>query len=154
MFAQQNPRNGCPATPLDKTPPVVSSFALSPTSFFAANSGPSVVSAAAVGTHVFYKLSERATTTLTVERKGAGHKRKGKCVSGRAHHGQKTCPLYTRLKGKIVRDDAAGLTAFRFMGRLNGKQLTPGSYRLVASARDGAGNTSKTVQRSFTIKHP
>jgi hypothetical protein len=154
LFAQRNPRNGCPAPPLDKTPPALSSFALSPTSFLAANSGPAVVSAAAVGTHVFYKLSEPATTTFTVERKGAGHKKKGKCVSGRAKHGQKACTLYTRVKGKIVRGSGAGLSSFRFMGRLNGSSLKPGSYRLVASARDPAGNVSKTVRRSFTIKHP
>jgi hypothetical protein len=154
LFAQRNPRNGCPAPPRDKTPPVLSSYALSPTSFVAANSGPAVVSAAAVGTHVFYKLSEPATTTFTVERKGTGHKKKGKCVSGRAKHGQKACTLYTRVKGKLVRGTGAGLSSFRFMGRLNGSSLKPGSYRLVASARDGAGNTSKIVRRSFTIKHP
>jgi Thrombospondin type 3 repeat len=154
LFAQRNPRNGCAATPLDKKPPVISSFALSPTSFVAANSGPAVVAAATVGTHVFYKLSEPATTTFTVERKGTGVKKKGKCVRGRAKHGQKACTLYSRVKGKIVRGSAAGLTSFRFMGRLNGSSLKPGSYRLVASARDGAGNTSKSAPRSFKIKHP
>jgi hypothetical protein len=153
LFAQRNPRNGCPAPPLDKTAPVLSSFALTPTSFVAANSGPPVVSAATVGTHVFYKLSEAATTTFTVERKGTGHKKKGKCVSGRAKHGQKACTLYTGVKGKIVRGSGAGLSSFRFMGRLNGRTLKPASYRLVASARDGAGNSSKTVRRSFKIKH-
>jgi hypothetical protein len=153
LFTQRNPRNGCPAPPLDKTAPVLSSFALSPTSFVAANSGPAVGSAAAVGSHVFYKLSEAATTTFTVERKGTGHKKNGKCVSGRAKHGQKACTLYTRVKGKIVRATGAGLSSFRFMGRLNGRSLKPASYRLVASARDGAGNTSKTIRRSFTIKH-
>jgi hypothetical protein len=154
VFAQQTPRSGCPAAPLDTTRPVLSSFALSPASFVAANSGPAVVAAAAVGTHVFYKLSEPATTTLTVERKVAGVKKHGKCVHGRARHGQKSCTLYGRLKGKLVRPGAAGLTTFRFMGRLNGRELKPGSYRLVGSARDGAGNVSKTVRRSFKIKHP
>jgi hypothetical protein len=154
LFAQRNPRNGCPAPPPDRTPPVISSFAVSPTSFVAANTGPAVGAAAAVGTHVFYKLSEPATTTFTVERKGAGHKKNGKCVSGRAKHGQKACTLYTRVKGKIIRGSGAGLSSFRFMGRLNGSSLKPGSYRLVASARDPAGNVSKTVRRSFTIRHP
>ena len=154
LFAQRNPRNGCPALPMDKTPPVFSSFVLSPTSFVAANSGPAIVSAAAVGTQVVYRLSEPATTTLTVERKGTGVKKHGTCVSGRARHGQRKCTLYTRVRGKIVRGTGAGLSSFRFMGRLNGRSLKPGSYRLVASARDGAGNTSKTVRRSFTIKRP
>lgn len=153
LFAQRNPRNGCPAAPADKTPPVISSFALSPTSFVAANSGPPVVAATSVGTHVFYKLSEPATTTFSVERKSAGHKKAGKCVSGRAKHGQKPCTRYTGVGGKIVRGTAAGLSSFRFMGRLNGHSLKPGSYRLVASARDAAGNSSKPQRRSFTIKH-
>src|SRR4051812_11610582 len=154
VLAQQNPRNGCPAPPLDTTAPVISSFALSPKSFVAANTGPAVVPAAAVGTHVFYKLSEPATTTFTIERKGAGHKKGRKCVNGRAKHSQKACTLYTRVKGKIVQASDAGLSSLRFMGRLGGKSLKPGSYRLVASARDAAGNPSKALRRSFKIKHP
>ena len=156
--APRNPRDGCPAPPpgppLDKTSPVLSKFALSPKSFAAAKKGPSVVAAAKAGTKVSYKLSEPATTTFTVERKRAGHKSKGKCVSGRARHGKKPCTRYTRVAGKIVRQSAAGASSFRFTGRLNGHSLKPGSYRLVASARDAAGNTSKPLRRSFTIKRP
>jgi Thrombospondin type 3 repeat len=153
-FAQQNPRNGCPPAPLDVKAPVISSFVVSPQSFVAANTGPSIGAAATVGTHVFYKLSEAARVTLTVERKGTGAKKKGKCVRGHARHGQKRCTLYTLVAGKIVRDDSAGVTSFRFMGRLKGKQLKPGAYRLVASARDASGNTSKTVRHAFKIKRP
>lgn len=154
LLAQQNPRNGCPAPPPDITPPVLSSFALSPSSFIAANSGPSAVSAAAVGTHVFYKLSEAATTTFTVERKIAGHRKGRRCVSGRAKHGQRACTLYKGVTGRVVRSSGAGLQSFRFMGRLNRKSLKPGSYRLVASAQDAAGNASKPARRPFKIKHP
>jgi hypothetical protein len=154
VLAQQNPRDGCPAPPLDTTAPVISSFALSPTSFVAANSGPAFVPAATVGTRVFYKLSEAATTTFTVERKGAGHEKGRKCVGGRAKHHQKACTLYIPVNGRIVRANGAGLSSFRFMGRLKGRSLKPGSYRLVASARDGAGNASKAGRRSFKIKHP
>ncbi len=75
-----------------------------------------MVAAATVGTHVFYKLSEAATTTFTVDRKGTGHKKNGKCVAGRAKHGQKACTLYTRMKGQIVRGSGTGLTSFRFIG--------------------------------------
>lgn len=154
LAAERNPRNGCPAPPLDTIAPVISTLALSPASFVAANSGPSAVAAATVGTHVFIKVSEAATTTFTVERKRAGVRKKGTCVSGRAKHGQKACTLYKRVKGTIVRSGAAGLTSFRFMGRLNGRSLKPGSYRFVASARDGAGNSSKAARRAFTIKRP
>mgnify|MGYP001135564564 CR=1 FL=1 len=47
---------------------------------------------------------------------------------------------------------AAGTNSLRFMGRLRGRALKRGKYRLVAVAVDAAGNRSKPVRRSFRIK--
>ena len=41
---------------------------------------------------------------------------------------------------------------FRFTGRLGSKTLKPGSYRLVAVARDPAGNTATTVRAAFAVR--
>ena len=46
---------------------------------------------------------------------------------------------------------ATGQNKFRFTGRLNGKRLEAGRYRLVGSATDAAGNRSKRKRRKFRI---
>lgn len=138
--------------PVDATAPVISGFGLSPSAFVAANTGPSVVPAAVVGTRVAYSLSESGTTTLTVERRTRGVKKAHKCVAGRPHKGKKPCTRYVGVKGSTEHQDATGANAFRFMGRIGGKSLKPGQYRLVAVARDDAGNPSAPARNSFRIK--
>jgi hypothetical protein len=139
----------------DTTAPTVTIFTLSPTSFVAANSGPATT-AKTVGTRINFKLSEDAAVKFTVARKLKGHKKKTgkttKCVSGARKHGK--CTLYKSVNGSFRFAGKAGLNTFRFMGRVAGKSLKPGSYRLTAIATDTAGNKSKTLTKSFTIKKP
>lgn len=154
--APQPPPGGQPpASPgaADTTPPVLSSYVLSPASFVAANAGPSIVAAATVGTTVVYKLSEPATTTFTIEQGTVGHKNAGRCRAGAPRRGQKRCTRYTPRRGSIVRTGDAGLSSFRFMGRLRGKSLERGRYRLIALAVDSAGNKSTPLRRPFRILH-
>jgi hypothetical protein len=145
---------GSPGLP-DTTPPTLSSFFLAPTTFVAANTGPSAVAAAAVGTHVVYRVSEAALTTLSVVHRTVGVRRaKGRrCRAGRLRRGLRRCARFVRVKGTFSHADAAGLNSIRFMGRLNRSALRPGRYRLIAVARDAAGNASAPVHRAFRIKH-
>jgi hypothetical protein len=139
--------------PADTAPPTVGFFVLSPTAFVAANSGPSAVTLALVGARVFYKLSEPAHVTFTVERPARGIKRAGSCVRRpkRPPRHAKPCTRYVAMRGSFAQDGVVGLNSLRFMGRLGGKSLPRGKYRLVASARDAAGNTSTRVRRPFRI---
>ena len=41
--------------------------------------------------------------------------------------------------------------SFSFRGRLAGKALKPGAYRLGGLAKDAAGNASATQRKNFTI---
>jgi hypothetical protein len=56
-----------------------------------------------------------------------------------------------RLRGSFKHIGKAGTNSFKFTGRLAGKALKPGSYRLVAVARDAAGNASSVKRARFRI---
>lgn len=135
----------------DRTAPVLSAFKLSPKSFVAANTGPSVVAAAAVGTKVSYSLSEPANTKFTVQRRKRGVKRHGHCVAGKPSRGRKRCTRWVAVKGSFKVPTGAGAHSFRFMGRLGGKALKRGRYRLTAVATDRSGNKAKPQRRAFKI---
>jgi hypothetical protein len=140
------PGGGPSGTP-DTTRPVLSSVALSPTAFTAANAGPAYV--AAVGTRVFFRLSEPASATFRVDRVVKGRKRGRRCVKSGPG---KRCTRYVAVTGSFARPSVAGLNSLRFMGRLRGRALLPGKYRLVMVAVDAAGNRSVAVRRPFRIK--
>jgi hypothetical protein len=80
---------------------------------------------------ISYKLSEPATVKLRVQRK-AGRK-------------------WKTLRGALSQTGAAGLNKLRFAGRIGGKRLARGSFRLTAVATDGAANTSKQRVVRFSV---
>jgi hypothetical protein len=138
----------------DAVAPVLRSLSLSRTAFVAANTGPSAIAAAKVGTTVSYRLSEAARVTFTVVRRKAGIRRGGRCVkrTRRAPANAKRCTRWVRVKGSFAQDGATGANSIRFMGRLRGRALRPGRYRLVVRAKDAAGNaTARPVRRGFKI---
>jgi hypothetical protein len=89
------------------------------------------VSTVAVGTQVRYKLSEAATAHFRVQRLKSGR--------------------YVRLRGGFTHAGKVGANRFKFTGRLGGRKLKPGRYRLVQVAVDGAGNKSATRRVRFRI---
>ena len=137
---EQPPTPAPPAPPApapDRTPPTLSGSALSRTTFAAASKGASFVTAAAtkrvkVGTTVRFILSEKATITFRVEKRGR---------TGR----------YKALKGSSARAAKQGRNSVRFNGRWRGRPLAPGRYRLVLTARDAAANTSRAKRLAFRI---
>jgi alpha-tubulin suppressor-like RCC1 family protein len=148
--------------PAAETAPVLGSLSLSASAFRAAKSGPSVTAASAVGTVLSYTDSQAATATFTVQqvRKGIvrGKGRSRRCVaaprhmSKRARRKARHCTSYKAL-GSFTHADAAGTNRFRFTGRVRGRALKPGRYRLVAVARS-AGGSSKPQNAGFKIvKH-
>jgi hypothetical protein len=138
--------------PRDRTRPVLSAFTLTPRSFVAANAGPAVAAATTrVGTRAIYRLSEPARTRLVIERAGRGVRRGGRCAKGRVKAGGHRCTRYVPLKGALQHEGAQGLNTFRFMGRLGGRTLRPGRYRLTATAEDQARNTSKPRRQPFRV---
>ncbi len=139
-------------TVVDTIVPRYLSVVLSPRSFSAYRSGPSVRPARTRGTTITYRLSEAAAATFRVERALTGRRVGGRCVrTTRANRTRRACQRFVLLPGSFRQASTAGLNAFRFTGRLAGRALAPGGYRLVAVAADTAGNRSKPQRRLFQI---
>jgi len=49
---------------------------------------------------------------------------------------------FKRLRGAFARPATGGARSFRFTGRVAGKALKPGAYRLVATGPGGARTTA------------
>jgi hypothetical protein len=140
----------CP-TP-DNTAPILNGVAFAPGSFRAAAVGGAIASRAPVGARVFYRLSETATVTWGVEKGTVGRRVGGRCVKKtRGNASKRRCLRFVRLIGSFKTTGGAGQNGFRYSGRLNGHKLAPGSYKLVGTAKDPAGNKSKTRKRNFRI---
>jgi hypothetical protein len=145
-----NPTPG-PTPGRDTVKPVVSALAMSPIAFRAAPSGGSIA-AAGFGTRVSYRLSEPARTTFTVKRPAPGRRVGRRCVAPRrSNRRRRKCTRFVAVPGSFARDGVIGANRFRFTGRLRGRKLRPGSYRLRATARDVAENVSRPASRSFRI---
>jgi hypothetical protein len=54
------------------------------------------------------------------------------------------------MKGSFSRNGVAGANQFHWNGRLKGKALKPGSYRLIATV--GSGLTANSRRAGFKIK--
>ena len=134
--------------------PSLTHLALHPTAFRAARKGASV--AAGGGARVAYTVSTTAYSSFTVERVLPGRRIGGQCMAPSA--GNRRRPSCTRTPvlpgsfrypaGSLA---AAGLVAFHFTGRLGGKALAAGPYRLVAIAVGSTGARSAPAQAAFQI---
>ena len=104
------------------------------------------------GATVSYTDTEAAMSTFTVLARRAGVRRHGRCVA-RPRHRRKSraarCSYYRRVGG-FTHNDVAARNRFHF-GRLHGRRLTAGRYRLEATPRSN-GLVGHTVRVAFTIK--
>ncbi len=138
--------------------PEITGLSLTPSAFFAKPSGPTVTTAKAkkrkktYGTVVKYTGTATATTTFTVLLRKRGRKHGKICAKpGRTNRHGAACTYYSRVGSFTHADATAGPIHFRFMGRVTGRTLQPGSYRLQAVPRNSIG-IGKAVATSFTIK--
>lgn len=134
----------------------ISRLALSAKRFRAAGSGPSVTTAARrrrapIGTTISYRDTAAATATFAVQRPTAGRKSGGRCVRPtRANRRRRRCTRWVTV-GRFTHADSAGPNSLRFTGRIAGRKLAPGSYRLSVSARVGGGRASTARVIGFRI---
>jgi hypothetical protein len=125
--------------------------------FAAESSGPSASRKrkAARGTKVGFTLNTAASVRFTVTRRIRGRKvKKGKktvCLKPtRKNRKRKSCKRTVALKGSFSRTGVAGANSFHFSGRLRGRKLKPGRYRLVATPSAG-GVKGKPTSSAFRI---
>jgi len=151
----------CPPAKVASSPPpkppvagVISALTVSPSAFSAAPKGATISKASKkkkYGAKITYRDSQAATTTFTVLLPLAGRMQGKSCKKpGRSNKHGRHCTLYKPL-GSFTHPDVAGANSLHFSGRLHGKKLAKGSYRLQAVAHDAAGNGA-AVNKGFTIK--
>jgi hypothetical protein len=117
------------------------------------DAGPPVLSRLALkGATISYTLSQPARVAFRMDRGLAGRRSRGKCRKPtRRNRRGRRCIRYKRLRGGFERNALLGANSLRFNGRLGGKRLKAGRYRLVAVASGFAGD-SKRATRAFRVK--
>jgi autotransporter-associated beta strand protein len=123
--------------PITQPAPRLSGLRLTPDSFQAATSGPTIASATDTGTTISYRDTLPARTRLLVLR----------CVGKR-----RRCTRLV-LVGSFTHRDSQGANQLHFSGRLKGHALAPGRYLLEAIATF-AGQRSRTISAAFQILAP
>jgi FG-GAP-like repeat/Abnormal spindle-like microcephaly-assoc'd, ASPM-SPD-2-Hydin len=135
---------------LSPVPPVASQLRIAPSAFPAADRGPSAGLARKTGTAVSYRLSLASTVGFAVERPTAGRKQGRRCVAPtRRNRPAHRCTRYVRMPGSFRLAGRSGANRFHFSGRVRGRKLSPGSYRLVATPRTGIAG--RPVRAGFRI---
>lgn len=134
----------------ERVVPVVSGFSLSP-EVFAVGSVP--------GTTMSYTLSEAASVYFGIERERPGLRgRRGLCWPVTRAKGRR---LYRRHPGRrcvalkpitiLTTTGVAGPNSFVFSGRVGGRALRPGRFRVAMNAIDAAGNSSAVRSSWFRV---
>jgi hypothetical protein len=92
-----------------------------------------------------------ATTTLTVFKRLPGIKKSGKCVARPRHVTGHPAKCTREVSASsFTHGDTAGTNTVAFTGRLNGKALSPGSYRLV-TVPNNRGVKGPRASATFTV---
>ena len=131
------PPSGLTAPPPPPRQPIaaVTRLRLVPSLFRAARSGASATTTADPSrARVSYELDEPATVRFRVTRSSDGRRVARRCVpASHTNSRRAACIRYTTLRGSFTRVRGAGADAFSLTGRLDGRALRPGSYRLGAT---------------------
>jgi hypothetical protein len=123
---------------------------ISPSGFTAAPSGPSIATASS--STVSYRLSDAALVTFSIEKAVLGRAAGGQCLrQTQPVGGAKPCTRFVLLRGSFARASQTGVNTLRFRGRLRGRSLAPGRYRLIARAADATANAAPAKQAAFRI---
>jgi hypothetical protein len=121
---------------------------------FAVARGPTPVSAAVRRGSAFrFRLSERATVSIAIERAALGRRYRGRCVKPRRSLRRRPrCTRWLRAGPTLVRRDlAARSQTVKFSGRIGRKALRLGRHRATLVAENAAGRRSAPRRITFTI---
>ena len=132
--------------------PLVSGIKLASRRFRAARSGAAIRTAARTGTRVRYRLNVSATLLVRYERRTVGRRLGARCRKATLRNrGRKACVRWVVLRGSARDEGRTGSNLFRLMGRLRGRAVKPGVYRLRVAARNAAPKGSPT-RRSASFR--
>jgi hypothetical protein len=103
---------------------------------------------------VRYRLSGDATVTFRVQR---ARRAKGRVVGRRCvrrtrrNVRARRCTRYRTVRGKFTHVGNEGVNRLRWSGRLRGRRLARGRYRLIARAVNSGGARSQQARARFRI---
>ena len=105
-----------------------------------------------IGTIFSFALNEPAKVSFAFTQKVGGRKVKGKCVAQTKKNRRKPSCRRTVTQGTLRFAGHAGTNKVSFQGRISAsRKLAPGSYTLVITAVNAAGQSSAPRSLSFTI---
>jgi hypothetical protein len=105
-----------------------------------------------LGTTFSFTLNEQASVSFTFTQQVGGRKVNGRCVAQSKKNRRKHACKRTLTRGTLSFTGHAGTNKVSFQGRIShSKKLGLGSYTLVITATNAAGQHSSTKQLSFTI---
>jgi hypothetical protein len=100
-------------------------------------------------TKIGYSLTQPARVEFRIDRARTGRRgSKGRCV--RRGGGGKRCLVWRRMRGGFHRNALLGANTVKFSGKLRGRRLKPGLYRLVAAPNGWRGRGNR-VKRRFRV---
>lgn len=145
---------GLQKTLAESAVPRVTGLRVSPKMFRAAAKGGSIAGVVRpkVGARVSYSISKAGKVRFTIERVAAGRVSGGRCSRPTAQNSSgRICARYVTLLGSFGQVARQGENRFKFAGRLRGRKLAPGRYRLVATATGTLGNKAKPTTARFVV---
>jgi hypothetical protein len=105
-----------------------------------------------VGTTFSFTLNEQASVSFAFTQRVGGRKVNGKCVPQAKKNRRKHACKRALTRGTLTFNGHSGTNRVSFQGLISrSKKLPPGSYTLVITASNAAGQRSTPRQLSFTI---
>jgi hypothetical protein len=109
------------------------------------------------GATLRFTLSETARVRVAFERKADGRRvkvlGKRRCKLTKANAAKPRCTRYVAA-GRLTATGKAGANKLAVNGKIAGKTLKPGRYRLTLSAVDAGGLRSKSLRIGFRVLSP
>ena len=137
--------------PRDTRPPVVRGLVVTPTAFLPLRAGASFARTRR-GARVRFRLDEASRVTIRVLARRSGRRVGGRCVRPtRSNRRARRCVRYVSVRRVALRGTLSGSVSRRFSGRVAGRALRAGRYRLEVTAVDAAGNRSRPARANFRI---
>jgi len=129
----------------------VTGATLTPRTFKALRRGPALIRAG--GMRLRFTLSTPAAVEIRVEAERIGRRVGGRCVARtRANRNARHCTRWAQVRGNISFRARSGQVVRRLSGRLAGKRLPPGTYRVVVVAKVAGGSASTPLRLRFAIR--
>lgn len=135
-------------TAADRTAPAITGLRLSKRSF-RRNTSPRAKRPRS--SQLRFTLSEAAAVRIAVQRRAPGVRVKGRCTAPRRTRRTPRCTRWID-GGSLSARGSAGANRIAITGIVGGRALSAGTYRLVLTATDAAGNAASATSATLTLK--